>query len=131
MRRSSSLPAPSAPTSKAQASSSSGTGKLRSGLGAKTPSPLHRLLLAERTFRRIFAYELMRIFYYQPMFELQCASVGEGARLELTPDSKLPVIENCSLTLGARVRINARTTFQGARNAPGRPRIEIGDDTYL
>jgi len=49
----------------------------------------------------------------------------------LTPDSKLPVVDNCALLLGARVRINARTTFQGARNAPGKPSIEIGDETYL
>ena len=95
------------------------------------PTPLHRLLLAERKLRRLFAYELMRICYYQPLFELECSAVGPGARLELTPDSKLPFVENCSLVLGARVRINARTTFQGARNAPGKPRIEIGDDTYL
>ncbi|HEX9577437.1 MAG TPA: DapH/DapD/GlmU-related protein [Myxococcales bacterium] len=40
-------------------------------------------------------------------------------------------MDNCALLLGARVRINARTTFQGARNAPGKPSIEIGDETYL
>jgi acetyltransferase-like isoleucine patch superfamily enzyme len=95
------------------------------------PTRLHRLLLVERTVRRTLFYELMRIFYYQPLFETQCAGAGEGCRLELTPDSKLPVVDNCALTLGARVRINARTTFQGARNAPGKPRVEIGDETYL
>ena len=95
------------------------------------PTPLHRLLLLERTLRRAFLYELMRICYYQPLFELQCAAAGQGCRLELTPDSKLPLVDNCELILGARVRVNARTTFQGARNAPGRPRIEIGDETYL
>jgi acetyltransferase-like isoleucine patch superfamily enzyme len=95
------------------------------------PTALHRLLLLERTARRTFFYELMRIFYYQPLFEAQCVSAGAGCRLELTPDSKLPVVDNCALRLGARVRINARTTFQGARNAPGKPAIEIGDETYL
>ena len=82
------------------------------------PTPLHRLLLLERTLRRAFLYELMRICYYQPLFELQCAAAGQGCRLELTPDSKLPLVDNCELILGARVRVNARTTFQGARNAP-------------
>jgi acetyltransferase-like isoleucine patch superfamily enzyme len=40
-------------------------------------------------------------------------------------------VDNCALRLGARVRINARTTFQGARNAPGKPSIEIGDDVWI
>jgi acetyltransferase-like isoleucine patch superfamily enzyme len=95
------------------------------------PNPLHRLLLAERTFRRMLFYEVARVLYYQPLFEVQCAQVGEGVRLELTPDSKVPAIDNCTLVLGDRVRINARTTFQGARNAPSRPRIAIGDGTYV
>ena len=81
--------------------------------------------------RRMLGYELARALYYQPMFEVLCQSAGKGCRLELTPDSKLPAIDNCALVLGDRVRINARTTFQGARNAAVKPRIEIGDDTYL
>lgn len=95
------------------------------------PTALHRLLLTERTFRRLIGYELMRIFYYQPLFEAQCGTIGEGLRLELTPDSKLPVVDGCELVLGERVRINARTTFSGARNAPSRPRIAIGNDSYI
>ncbi len=95
------------------------------------PNPVHRLLLAERSIRRMILYELMRGLYYQPLFELQCEEVGANLRLELTPDSKLPAIDNCALVLGERVRINARTTFQGARNAKGKARIEIGSDTYL
>jgi acetyltransferase-like isoleucine patch superfamily enzyme len=95
------------------------------------PTPLHRLLLAERSLRRGIGYELMRVFYYQPLFELQCAEVRGKGRLELTPDSKMPFVDNCALVLGEAWRINARTTFQGARNAPGKPRIEIGDGTYL
>lgn len=95
------------------------------------PNPIHRLLLAERSMRRLVLFELARGLYYQPMFELQCAEVGANARLEITPESKLPFIDNCSLVLGERVRINARTTFQGARNAPVKARIEIGSDSYL
>src|SRR5216683_1695138 len=60
------------------------------------------------------------------------ARLREGRRLrELTPESKLPFVDNCALVLGARWRINARTAFQGARNAPGKARIEIGDDAYV
>ena len=95
------------------------------------PTALHRLLLAERSLRRSIWYELARVLYYQPLFELQCARVGGCGRLELAPESKLPFVDNCQLVLGSRWRINARTTFQGARNAPGKARIEIGDGTYL
>ncbi|MFL5308837.1 MAG: acyltransferase [Myxococcales bacterium] len=95
------------------------------------PTPFHRLLLAERSLRRGVFYELARLLYYQPLFELLCQSAGEGGRLELTPESKLPFVDNCALVLGTDWRINARTTFQGARNAPGKARIEIGDGVYL
>ncbi len=95
------------------------------------PTPLHRVLLAERSLRRGAWDELSRLLYYQPLFELQCERSGEGGRLELTPESKLPFVDNCALVLGAGWRINARTTFQGARNAPGKAHIEIGDGVYL
>lgn len=95
------------------------------------PGPLHRALLAERSLRRFALGELSRMLYYQPLFELLCAEVGDGCRLELCPDAKLPVVDNCALALGDRVRLSARATFQGARNAPSKPRIEIGSDTYL
>ena len=95
------------------------------------PTPLHRLLLAERSVRWVAFYELSRLLYYQPLFELQCERSGEGGRLELTPESKLPFVDNCALVLGSGWRINARTTFQGARNAPGKARIEIGEGAYL
>ena len=95
------------------------------------PTPLHRLLLAERSLRRGVWYELSRMLYYQPLFELHCERSGKDGRLELTPDSKLPFVDNCALVIGDGWRINGRTTFQGARNAPGKARIEIGDGAYL
>jgi acetyltransferase-like isoleucine patch superfamily enzyme len=106
-------------------------GVIRSLLNLRVPpTALHRVLLAERSTRTMIAYELMRAFYYQPMFETQCESAGRG-RLELTPESKLPFIDNCVLALGTNWKISARTSFIGARNAPSKPRIEIGDGTYL
>src|SRR3954468_14038039 len=58
------------------------------------PNPIHRFLLAERSMRRIAGYELARILYYQPLFELQCAEVRGPGRLDLTPESKLPYMDN-------------------------------------
>lgn len=91
----------------------------------------HRFLAWEFQLRTFAFYELRRIFYYQPMFESQCASVGEGVRMELTPDSVMPPLFNVKLELGDRVRMSARTTFSGARNAEQKPRIAIGDDSYI
>ena len=107
-------------------------GAVRGLLQARIPpTPLHRMLLAERSLRHLVGYELLRILYYQPLFELQCAATGPRGRLELTPESKLPFIDNCELVLGDGWRINARTTFQGARHAPAKARIEVGDGTYI
>lgn len=105
---------------------------VKRGLQARLrPTFLHRALLAEYSLRRLISYEALRILYYQPLFELMCLEVGEGVRMELAPDSKLPAVDNCDLVLGDRVRFSARATFQGARLAPVTPRIEIGSDTYL
>ena len=95
------------------------------------PNAIHRVLLAERSIRSLLTTELARATYWQPMFELLCAEVGEGCRLEICPDSKLPVVDNCELVLGDRVSVTGRTTFSGARLAARTPRIEIGDDTYV
>lgn len=100
--------------------------------GLRVPgNPLHRLLAMEFQLRTFAFYELRRILYYQPMFESLCAKVGQGVRMELCPDSKLPPIFNVDVELGDRVRLSARTTFSGARNAEKKPRIVIGDDSYV
>lgn len=100
--------------------------------GLRVPgNPLHKLLAMEFQLRTFAFYELRRIFYYQPMFESLCARVGSGVRMELCPDSVLPPIFNVDVELGDRVRLSARTTFSGARNAEQKPRIVIGDDSYI
>src|SRR6202040_2455900 len=85
----------------------------------------------EYRLRQLGFSELERVLYFQPMFESLCKSVGPGCRLDLCPDSKLPVIVNVELELGARVQVSARSTFSGGRNANPRPTISIGDDSYL
>jgi acetyltransferase-like isoleucine patch superfamily enzyme len=95
------------------------------------PNPVHRALAWEYRTRSFALSELARILYYQPMFEAQCARVGQGVRMEVVPTSKQPAVANVHLVLGDRVRLSARTTFSGARNAPVKARIEVGDDTYV
>jgi acetyltransferase-like isoleucine patch superfamily enzyme len=94
-------------------------------------NPVHRVLAWEYRARRLAWFELQRILYFQPMFESLCRSVGGDVRLELAPESRLPAMGRVDLELGSRVRLSARTTFNGARNAPRRARIVIGDDTYV
>jgi acetyltransferase-like isoleucine patch superfamily enzyme len=92
---------------------------------------LHQLLAWEYRLRTFGWDELWRVLYYQPMFESLCRQVGPGCRLELCPESKLPVVGNVALELGARVRLSGRSTLSGARNAEPKSVIRIGDDTYL
>ena len=94
------------------------------------PTPLHKALLAEHQLRGLLVSELTRSLYWQPLFELLCAQVGDGCRLILCPDSKLPAIDNCRLVLGNRVSVSARTTFVGARNGDT-PEIRFGDGTWV
>jgi acetyltransferase-like isoleucine patch superfamily enzyme len=95
------------------------------------PTRLHRLIATPHMLMRFGCYELLRIVYYQPLFEAQCQEVQDGVRLELCPDSKLPLVHNVELHLGRDVCLSARSSFSGARNSPVRPRIEIGDFSYL
>ena len=88
----------------------------------------HRALAYQHIAARFAWYELQRIFYYQPLFEALCASVGPGVHLEMTPDSKLPVVYNVQLHVGRNTRLSARATFSGARNAKKPPIIVIGED---
>jgi|GEM_PF-1031782 len=92
---------------------------------------LHGLLLAERSVRRRLVDELLRALYYQPLFELQCERVERPFRLEICPDSKLPIVTGCRLRVERGVRLSARTTFSGARNAPQPPVITLGEGTYV
>ena len=92
---------------------------------------LYRGLGYEYQARRLALDELQRILYFQPMFEARCRTVGEHFRLELCPDSKFPSVVNVDLKLGREVRMSARTSFSGARRAPERPVIEIGDHSYI
>lgn len=93
--------------------------------------PVHRILLGERSLRRQFVDEFLRAFYYQPLFTSLCERVDGPYRLEICPDSRLPAVVNCRIHLAPGVRLSARTTFSGARNAPETPPIRIGEGTYV
>src|SRR5689334_6133533 len=78
---------------------------------------VYRALASEYQLRRYALNELSRIFYYQPMFESSCRQVGQGFRLQLCPDSKVPVVGRVELEIGNFVTLSARSTISGATNA--------------
>lgn len=92
---------------------------------------VYRALASEYQLRRYALNELSRIFYYQPMFESSCRQVGPGFRLQLCPDSKVPVVGRVNLEIGQFVTLSARATISGATNAETPPLVRIGDHSYL
>jgi acetyltransferase-like isoleucine patch superfamily enzyme len=94
------------------------------------PSPIYRLLANERFVRRLVLRHLVRAAYHQPIFRTMCARAGE--RLLLDPGTGLPVVYGVDLILGDGVHLSGRSTFAGALRSDGRrPRLRVGDDSYL
>jgi acetyltransferase-like isoleucine patch superfamily enzyme len=69
----------------------------------------------------------LRFFWYEPLFRSQCASVGDGFRME-----KLPyIVGHGRITIGRRVRLSGKSSF-GFGNRLGRnPAISIGDGSFV
>jgi acetyltransferase-like isoleucine patch superfamily enzyme len=88
---------------------------------------LHRLLLAERRFRKGPLRLLWSKLYSGPLLRLQCESVGAG----------LLLFEGMPKILGnLRVRLGERVTLDGEQvwvaGGSGEPKLlEIGDDTGI
>ena len=73
---------------------------------------------------------LLRAAYHQPILRTMCTKAGE--RLMLDPGTGLPVIYGLDVILGDGVHLSGRSTFAGAhRNDGRRPRLVVGNDTYL
>jgi acetyltransferase-like isoleucine patch superfamily enzyme len=92
--------------------------------------PIYRLLASERFARRLVLRHLIRAMYHQPILRTMCATAG--ARLLLDPGTGMPVIYGIDVHLADGVHLSGRSTFAGAvRNDGRRPRLVVGDDTYL
>jgi acetyltransferase-like isoleucine patch superfamily enzyme len=87
----------------------------------------HHLLLAERQFRRGPLRLLWSKVYDEPLFRLQCDSVGAGLLLF---ENGPKIMGNLRVTLGDRVRLNGGQVWIAAGS--GAPRgLEIGDDSGI
>ncbi len=94
------------------------------------PSPIYRVLAAERFTRMLAVRHLVRAAYHQPIFRTMCARAG--TRLMLDPGTGIPVVYGIDLVLGDGVQLSGRSTFAGAvRNDGRRPRLVVGNDSYL
>jgi acetyltransferase-like isoleucine patch superfamily enzyme len=91
---------------------------------------IHRLLAAERFARRFTWRHVVRATYHQPILRTMCTHAG--ARLLLDPGTGVPVIYGIDVVLGDGVHLSGLTTFSGAARSDGRrPRLVVGDETYL
>ncbi|MGC8832834.1 MAG: acyltransferase [Armatimonadota bacterium] len=89
--------------------------------------PLHSILYCERVLRRSLWHRFMEAFYYVPVFEARCASVGRGLRLECG----IPLIMgNLEIHIGDNVTINGVNTFS-TNNMRSRPVMRIGSGCYI
>jgi acetyltransferase-like isoleucine patch superfamily enzyme len=92
--------------------------------------PIYRLLANERFVRRVVLRHVVRAAYHQPILRTMCARAGK--RLMLDPGTGMPVIYGLDVILGDGVHLSGRSTFAGAlRNDGRRPRLVVGDETYL
>lgn len=94
------------------------------------PNPVHRMLAEAYLLHRIIGRHAVRATVTQPMLRAMCKSAG--ARLMLDPGTGLPVIYGIDVELGDGVHLSGVATYSGAvRNDGTRPRLIVGDDTYL
>jgi acetyltransferase-like isoleucine patch superfamily enzyme len=92
--------------------------------------PIYRVLATERFLRRVILRHLVRAAYHQPILRTMCIKAGE--RLMLDPGTGMPVLYGLDVILGGGVHLSGRSTFAGAlRNDGRRPRLTVGNETYL
>ncbi|ODS33236.1 MAG: galactoside O-acetyltransferase [Candidatus Scalindua rubra] len=90
-------------------------------------SPLYSFLYYERKTRLNLWNNIIRVFYYTPMFKTQCKNVGKGLYLI----NGIPLITgNLTIEIGEEVTIFGKTTFNGTK-VVDKPTLEIGDHSYI
>lgn len=87
----------------------------------------HSLLLAERQFRRGPLRLLWNKFYSEPLFRLQCDSVGAGILLF---EDMPKIMGNLRVTLGERVKLSGKQTWIAAGSGAEKL-LTIGDDSGI
>ena len=90
--------------------------------------PIHNILWWERCLRQGSWQWLLKSFYYTPLFKSQCYKVGKNLNLV----NGLPEInENIKLVIGNNICIYSKNTSFGGGKLNKKPKLEIGDNTFI
>lgn len=101
--------------------------KACSGINFPVVPGLHRLLLAERRFRKGPLSLLWSKLYHEPLLRLQCGRAGKGLLLF---EGMPKIMGNLRVSLGERVRLDGEHVWIAAGD--GSPKaLEIGDDSGI
>jgi acetyltransferase-like isoleucine patch superfamily enzyme len=87
----------------------------------------HPVLLGERRFRRGALRLLWSKIYDEPLFRLQCDSVGAGLLLF---EDMPKIMGNLRVTVGERVKLNGKQVWIATGSGVAR-QLEIGDDSGI
>jgi len=91
------------------------------GIIGKCLYRLHRIVIH-------VIHELLRIFYYTPIFKSQLVSKARGLYLYGGIPAMLGSLE---ITMGKNVELAARTTLAGRTLSQPTPKLNIGDDVVI
>jgi acetyltransferase-like isoleucine patch superfamily enzyme len=88
---------------------------------------VHRLLLAERRFRKGPLRLLVSKLYYEPLLRLQCVECGTGLLLH---EDMPKILGNLSIYLGARVVLSGAQVWIAGGSGPPKM-LRVGDECSL
>jgi acetyltransferase-like isoleucine patch superfamily enzyme len=88
---------------------------------------VHHLLLGERKFRKGILAKIWSKVYHEPLFKLQCKSIGRGLYLY---ENMPKILGNLEIAVGNRLSMSGEQVWIGAGTG-ARKFISIGDDSYI
>jgi acetyltransferase-like isoleucine patch superfamily enzyme len=99
--------------------------KIGSAVNSPVVPGVHQALMAERRFRKGPLRLLWNKIYHEPLFRLQCDSIGNGL---LLLEGMPKIIGNLRITIGTRVHLYGEQVWIAAGD--GSPKtLEIGDES--
>jgi acetyltransferase-like isoleucine patch superfamily enzyme len=99
--------------------------KIGSAVNFPVVPGVHQALMAERRFRKGPLRLLWNKIYHEPLFRLQCDSIGNGL---LLLEGMPKIIGNLRITIGTRVHLYGEQVWIAAGD--GSPKtLEIGDES--
>jgi acetyltransferase-like isoleucine patch superfamily enzyme len=89
--------------------------------------PLFGFLYSLHVATREGTREILRFFWFEPLFRSQCAAIGKGLRIE-----RLPFINGRGkIVLGDHVRLSGKSDFTFGNRWNDAPELSIGDHSFV